>query len=111
MPDMSSIKGKTPKFKGVPRIDAMEKQIAELKQEIVYLNERMDTQEGIHGDIFKVSLDTLKEKRDNLYDSLDDPISDNAKNRINAEIVKIERLISIRMKEVDSHGKDSQKSG
>lgn len=82
----------------------------ELKQEIVYLNKRMDTLESIHGELFKLDLEELKERRDTLYDSLNDPISDNAKGRINIDIIKIERLINIRMKEVNSNGKDTQET-
>lgn len=73
-------------------------EFAELKQEIVYLNERISAIEAVHNDIFSLDLEALKERKDNLYDSLETPISDITKAQINTEIVKIERLISLRMK-------------
>jgi hypothetical protein len=78
------------------RIDALEK--------------RIDRIEAMFGELFTLDLEQLKERRDRFFDSLNDPISDNAKNNINNEIVIIERLISIRMKEVNSNGKDTQET-
>lgn len=76
----------------------IEKRFVDTEKELRKINTRLDRIESMFGDMFKLDLEKLKERRDNLYDSLNDPISDSAKARINTDIVKIERLIDLDMK-------------